>query len=143
MPAVARAEIVIEQPIDAVFARLVDFSRWSGWMPALFRPARGPARALAAADRIVVLLGGALPMALRVLRVSQPAELTWRGGIPGILVGEHAFYLNDLGGGRTRILSEERFSGLLAHAPVLQGMVERSGTKVGAAMLGALAGGFR
>jgi hypothetical protein len=143
MPAVARAEIVIDQPIDAVFGQLVDFGRWSGWMPPLFRPARGPARALAVADRIVVLLGGALPMALRVLRVSQPGELAWRGGIPGILVGEHAFYLNDLGGGRTRVLSEERFSGLLAHAPLVQGLVERSGSKAGAAMLGALASAFR
>jgi hypothetical protein len=143
MPAVARAEIVIEQPVDAVFAQLVDYHRWSRWMPPLFRPARGPSRALAVADRIVVLLGGALPMALRVLRVSKPGELTWRGGIPFLLVGEHAFYLDDLGGGRTRVLSEERFSGLLASTPVVQGMVERSGAKAGAVILGALAGAFR
>jgi hypothetical protein len=51
--------------------------------------------------------------------------------------------LNDLGDGRTRVLSEERFSGLLASAPLVQGLVERSGSKAGAAMLGALASAFR
>jgi len=142
MPAVSRAEIVINEPIAVVFSALVDFGSWSRWMPALFRPARGPARALAVADRIVVLLGGALPMALKVLRVAPHSELAWRGGVPGLLVGEHAFYLHDLGDGRTRVLSEERFSGLLAHIPGVQSLVERSGTKAGAAMLSALAQSF-
>lgn len=139
MPAVSRAEIVIEKPIAMVFGELIDFGRWARWMPSVFRPARGPQGPLSVADRIVVLLGGALPLALRVLRVSPNAELTWRGGIPGVLVGEHAFYFDDLGSGRTRVRSEERFDGLLSHLPLVQGLVERSGTKAGGAMLDALA----
>jgi hypothetical protein len=138
MPAVARAEIVIEKPVAAVFGELVDFGRWARWMPSLFRPARGPLGPLAVSDRVLVLLGGALPLGIRVLRVSPNAELTWRGGIPGLLVGEHAFYFDDLGSGRTRVRSEETFAGLLAHVPFVQGLVERSGSKVGAAMLDAL-----
>lgn len=139
MPAVARAEIVIEKPIAAVFGELVDFGRWARWMPSLFRPARGPQGALSVADRMVVLLGGALPLGLHVVRVSPNAELTWRGGIPGLLVGEHAFYLDDLGSGRTRVRSEEHFEGLLANMPLVQSLVERSGVKAGVAILGALA----
>jgi hypothetical protein len=138
MPAVSRAEIVIEKPVAAVFGELVDFGRWTRWMPGMFRPARGPKGPLAVADRVLVLLGGALPLGIRVLRVSPNAELTWRGGIPGLLVGEHAFYFDDLGSGRTRVRSEETFGGVLAHIPLLQGLVERSGSKVGAAMLDAL-----
>lgn len=138
MPVVARAEIVVDKPAAVVFAELADFSRWPRWMPALFRPARGPQRALAAADRIVVLLGGALPVALRVLRVLPHGEVTWRGGVPFVLVGEHAFYLDDLGGGRTRVRSEERFSGVLAHTPFVRALIERSGAKAGAVMLSAL-----
>jgi hypothetical protein len=142
MPAVARAEIVIDTPCAAVFSELVDFGRWARWMPPVFRPSRGPNGPLSATDSIVVLLGGTLPMRLRVLRVSPPNELAWRGGLPGVLVGEHAFYLEDLGDGRTRVVSEERFSGLLASTPIVQGLVERSGTKAGAAMLAALARAF-
>jgi hypothetical protein len=138
MPVVARAEIVIEKPVAAVFGELVDFGRWARWMPSLFRPARGPLGPLAVSDRVLVLLGGALPLGIRVLRVSPNAELTWRGGIPGLLVGEHAFYFDDLGSGRTRVRSEETFAGLLAHVPFVQSLVERSGSKVGAAMLDAL-----
>lgn len=139
MPAVSRAEIVIDKPVAVVFGELVDFGRWARWMPSVFRPARGPERALSVADRFWVRLGGALPLALSVLRVSPNAELTWRGGLPGLLVGEHAFYFDDLGGGRTRVRSEERFEGLLAHLPLLQSLVERSGVKAGTAMLDALA----
>lgn len=141
MPAVARAELVIDQPINAVFSQLVDFGRWARWMPAVFRPVRGPNGPLAVAETIVVRLGGALPARLRVVRVSPPSELAWRGGVPGILVGEHAFYLEDLGG-RTRVVSEERFSGLLSQAPVLRDLVVRSGTKAGEAMLSALSHAF-
>lgn len=139
MPAVSRAEIVIDKPIAVVFGELVDFGRWARWMPSVFRPFRGPERPLSVADQIIVRLGGALPMVLRVLRVSPNAELTWRGGLPGLLVGEHAFFFDDLGSGRTRVRSEERFEGLLAHLPLLQSLVERSGTKAGTAMLDALA----
>jgi len=110
-------------------------------MPPVFRPARGPAGPLSATDSLVVLLGGALPMRLRVVRVSPPSELAWRGGLPGLLVGEHAFYLEDLGSS-TRVVSEERFTGLLAHTPIVQGLVERSGTKAGTAMLSALSLAF-
>jgi hypothetical protein len=139
MPAVSRAEIVIDKPIAIVFGELVDFGRWARWMPSVFRPSRGPEGPLSVADQIVVRLGGALPLVLRVLRVSHNAELTWRGGLPGVLVGEHAFFFDDLGSGRTRVRSEERFEGLLAHLPILQSLVERSGTKAGTAMLDALA----
>lgn len=138
MPAVSRAEIVINQPVAAVFGELIDFGRWARWMPPVFRPARGPSGPLAVADRLLVRLGGALPMGLRVVCVSPNAELTWRGGVPGLLVGEHSFYFDDLGGGQTRVRSEERFAGLLAHVPLLQSLVARSGEKAGAAMLEAL-----
>lgn len=139
MPAVSRAEIVIDKPIAVVFGELIDFGRWARWMPSMFRPVRGPQGPLSVADQVTVRLGGALPLGLRVVRVSPNAELTWRGGLPGLLVGEHAFFFDDLGDGRTRVRSEECFEGLLAHVPLLQRLVERSGEKVGASLLDALA----
>lgn len=139
MPPVARAELVIEQPAAVVFAALADFSTWSQWMPREFRPAWGPQRALATGDWFLSLLGGALPTPLQVVRSTPNSEITWRGGVPGVIVGEHAFYLEDLGGARTHVRSEEPFTGLLTLPSFMHTAIERAGTRGGAKMLEGLA----
>lgn len=51
-----------------------------------------------------------------VLAIDPERELCWLGsiGIAGLLDGEHAFVLEAVGGGRTRLRQVETFTGILA-----------------------------
>ena len=135
MAVVAAAEIELDKPIDELFARFVDYTTWDSWMPKSFRPVRGPARALQVGDRVAVRMGPGLLTPLSVLRVRDNREICWRGGIPGLSVGDHSFFFDDLGEGRTRIRSEEPFRGLLPSLGPLGRAIEREASNAGKDML--------
>jgi hypothetical protein len=132
MSVFAHAQLELDRPIDEVFARFVDFSTWRHWMPDAFAPVHGPKRALRPGDRVVVRMAGIALAPLRVLRVELDREVCWRGGIPFLLAGEHSFFFDDLGAGRTRIRSEEPFSGLLTRIAPVGKRIERDAGAVGA-----------
>ncbi|MDH5676888.1 MAG: hypothetical protein OEZ06_32530 [Myxococcales bacterium] len=135
MSVIARAQIELPQPISNAFAQFTDYSTWSAWMPASFRPLRGPRRALRAGDRLLVRMGPGLVTRLEVLRLQGDREICWRGGVPGLIVGEHSFFFDDLGEDGTRIRSEEPFRGLLPRiSPIGQAIAQQAGA-VGEAML--------
>jgi hypothetical protein len=135
VPLIAEAEIVIERPVAEVFARFVDFGTWRAWMPASFAPLRGPARALGPGDRVLVRMGGVMVVPLRVLRVLPNRELSWRGGVPGVLEGEHTFVFEDLGQGKTRVRSLEPFSGALVRLWPVRALVAWRAGAIGREML--------
>jgi hypothetical protein len=135
MAVVASAEIELDEPVAALFARFVDYTTWASWMPSNFRPVRGPSRALRVGDRVTVRMGPGLLTPLSVLRLRPGREICWRGGIPGVLVGEHSFFFDDLGDGRTRIRSEEPFTGVLPRLGPLGRAIEREAGHTGMKML--------
>jgi hypothetical protein len=61
----------------------------------------------------------------KVRAVTDGVELRWGGGppLPGLADGDHFFRLVDLGGGRTRVLHGEDFTGLLV--PFLKGLLRQ------------------
>jgi hypothetical protein len=135
MKLVARAELELDKPIAEVFAKLIDYAGWPSWMPAGFQPVSGPQRALQAGDRIVVKIAPGLPGPLRILRVRSNEEISWRGGIPGVLVGVHSFFLEELSQARTRVRSEEPFSGVLTWLGPLSRTIGDSASTVSQQML--------
>jgi hypothetical protein len=140
MPFVAAAERLVTASADLCFARLVDFPSWTRWMPASFRPAAGPTRALAVGDVMRIRIAGLpLPAQLRVLRCVAGRELAWRGGVPGVLMAEHVFYFEPAGAGATRVRSEETWSGALARVRLLARRVRAMAERVGREQLDALA----
>lgn len=129
MTAIAVAEHTVDAPRDVAFAKFIDYAHWDLWMPADFRPVSGPARPLRLGDKLKVSVGrkGLILLELDVTRMREGVEICWRGGIKGLLRGDHSFFFTDLAGapGRTRIRSEEPVDGLLTVGPLGAG-VERA-----------------
>jgi hypothetical protein len=139
MTALAVAQREIATPLDFAFARFIDFSYWDLWMPKLFRPISGPARALREGDRMLVGLGrsGKLTGRLRVKRLRPNKEICWEAGIPGLLVGEHSFFFS-AAHSNTTLRSEEPFRGLLSLGPIGR-RIEQIATETGEAILSSFA----
>ncbi len=147
MSFVASASGVIHASRTDCFSRLRDFSTWRDWMPPSFRPRTGPSRPLQIGDRlelIIVAKPGGLPIfaRVRVVRVEQDREITWRGGIPELLVGEHAFLFEDAEGqpGATLVRSEETWSGALTSVGFAKNMISASASRIGREQIEALTG---
>lgn len=136
MPFVAESSRSIAAPPEAVFDKLADVHSWRAWMPRSFRPlgrARGPLRVGGSAR---VRIAGAAPAKLVITTLARPREITWCGGIPGLVRAEHRFLFEPDGTG-TLARSVETWSGPLAALtrPALRLLAER----IGAQQLEALA----
>jgi hypothetical protein len=128
MSVIAEVEQTIPGPIDAVFARFIDYPSWTAWMPALFTPLRGPSRPLVQGDRLLVRVKG-LPTTLTVDRLEASRQVCWSAGLPGFLHGRHTFTFEAVDSGSTRIRSVEPWTGLLTYvvASSLQRAAEDGG----------------
>jgi hypothetical protein len=113
--------IDIQASADAVWRVLTDFNRYEEWNPMLRNVKTD--LALGAKVKFEVLREGTSSLKLRakIVRMSEAAELAWRGGSKSILSGEHYFSLEPLDGGRCRFHHGERFRGLLL--PMFRGVL--------------------
>jgi hypothetical protein len=116
--------IEIDAPAERVWQILTDFRRYPEWNPFIRRIEGRPAKA-AELDVLIQPEGGK-PMRFRplVLTARPPRELRWIGRllIPGLLDGRHRFVVEQLDEGRSRLIHEERFTGLLV--PFLRRNIE-------------------
>jgi hypothetical protein len=114
-----RREVEIAATAERVWSVLVDFDAYPDWNP-FIRSIHGICEP---GDRLTVRIEppGARAMTFKptVLRVEPARELAWLGRVllPGVFDGEHKFTIEQLDGGRSRLVQCERFSGVLV--PVL------------------------
>jgi len=136
MSFVAKGFHLIPVTPEVAFDRLADHASWSDWMPGSFRPAGSPQGALSVGRKVRVRIGG-LPTAttIEVSEARRPAEIAWRGGVPGVLFAEHRFLFEAEGDG-TRVTSLETWSGALA--PFARLFVQPMAEHIGGQMLQAL-----
>ena len=138
----AEASIETSASPERVFDTLADHDSWAAWMPPSFKPASG-ARPLGrlrrgAKPKVVITANGlALPTKLKVTVADRPREITWCGGVRGVMRAEHRFVLEALPGGGTRIRSIERWTGLVAG--VLRPIIKRTAESVGRDQIDAIA----
>jgi hypothetical protein len=115
MSTVIHHEIEIDAPPAAVWAVLADVDEYSDWNP-FIRRLDGELRV---GERLEVEIappgGRAMTLKPTVLVAKPGRELTWLGRllVRGIVDGEHSFRIEDLPGGRSRLVQSERFSGIL------------------------------
>jgi hypothetical protein len=111
---------------EEVWAVLTDTARFPEWNP--FIPAlAGELREGARLEVRIAPPGGRAMTFKPTVRVVHPGrELRWLGrlGLPGVFDGEHAFVLEPLPGGGTRLTQAETFSGVLV--PLLRGMLGKT-----------------
>ncbi|MEP7124736.1 MAG: SRPBCC family protein [Byssovorax sp.] len=145
MSFVASASGVIPASRAVCFSHLLDFAGWEAWMPPSFRPRKGPSRLLQVGDRLELVITAkpkTLPLFIRVriVRVEQDREITWRGGVPGLVVGEHAFFFEDAEGkpGATLVRSEETWSGALTSLGFAAKRIRESASRIGREQIEAL-----
>jgi hypothetical protein len=146
MSFVASASGVIHASRTDCFSRLRDFSTWRSWMPLSFRPVRGPERDLVVGDRVFARIAPtkhALPLfiGVKIVRVTPGREIAWRGGVPGLLTGEHAFLFDDAEGepGATLVRSEETWTGALTGVGFAATRIRESASIVGQHQIDCLA----
>ncbi len=126
-----RTQIDIDAPPARVWAVLMDFPAHARWNP-FVRSIEGEARVGA---RLAIHLqppgdGGGMRFRPVVRVLEAQREFRWLGRLvlPGLFDGEHAFRLEPLPGGGTRLHHGEDFSGLLVP---LFGKSLEGGTRAG------------
>ncbi|HEY6461551.1 MAG TPA: SRPBCC family protein [Polyangiaceae bacterium] len=137
MSYVASASRTIHVPAAVAFDRLADHDSWASWMPASFRPVGRPLGRLAEGTTFRVRILGA-PFASRchVTVVRPHEEITWCGGIRGLVYAEHHFFFDAAGDGVT-VRSEETWSGPVAS--LLRPAIQRGAARVGGETIDGLA----
>jgi hypothetical protein len=119
----------IDAPADRVWRILTEFDRYPDWNPFIRRIQGAPERR--AELDILIQPDGGRPRRFRprIVTFRPPKELRWFGRLPlpGLFAGEHRFVVEPLARGRSRLIHEERFRGLLVPfvRPSLQGPVRR------------------
>lgn len=107
--------IEIEAPPEQVWGVLMDFPGHKEWDPLMTALTGQPVPG--ARLRVMVALPGRWRMVIRpqVMTCVPDREFSWQGGlpIPGLFDGRHVFRLEPAGEGKTLLVQEERFTGLL------------------------------
>ena len=105
----------IDAPPAVVWEQLADTAAYARWNP-FVRRLSGKLTAGATLTVTIAPPGGrAMTFKATVLVSEVDRELRWLGRflVPGLFDGEHSFRLEELPGGRTRLIQAERFRGLL------------------------------
>lgn len=134
MALIAQSELTVPGPVDAVFSQFVDYPRWTAWMPASFRPLRGPSRPLRAGDRLLIRITG-LPAIIHVDRVESPREVCWSGGLSGVVRARHTFTFEPAGDKATRIRSTEPWTGAFTKVKPLADRIRSGAERIGRSQL--------
>ena len=109
-------DIVIETPINEVWDLLTDFDHFETWNPFITK-IKGE---LEPGSKLEVHLQPpgtkGVDITPVLTKVEPVNEFRWKGNlwVKGIFDGEHAFRLEELENGRTRLIQCERFRGILA-----------------------------
>jgi hypothetical protein len=110
-----RTEIEIDAPPERVWSVLTDFPNYHAWNPFITSVEGELKVGSTLTIRVTPPESSESKFRPKLLVCEAPRELRWRGQllVKGLLDGEHFFRTEELGGGRTRFVHGEDFSGVL------------------------------
>ncbi|GIH78415.1 SRPBCC domain-containing protein [Planobispora longispora] len=113
-PRKVRTEIEIDASPEKVWQVLTDFAAYPQWNPFIVSAQGEPSVGATLTNRLAGN-GGEMTFTPTVLAATPGRELRWLGRfvMPGVVDGEHYFLIEDLGGGRSRLIQGETFTGAL------------------------------
>lgn len=106
--------ILIDAAPAVIWDLLVDAARWPQWKP-FVRSIKAQSKLTAAATfKMRICVKGSLPAPVKavVCDFDPPRHIAWRSGLPPVVISIHRFRLYEENG-RTRLVSQEEFSGAL------------------------------
>jgi len=117
-------ELIVEKaaevraPAAAIWEQMMAVKEWPSWQPFITKARiASDYENLSCGSRIrfSLMAGGpaSLPLTAAVTEFDRPRRLAWTGGLHGWFYAEHSFDFEDQGGGVTRVVSRERFTGHL------------------------------
>ncbi len=108
-------EVVIDAPVQQVWAALVDFERYQDWNPFIPHAAGTPDVGTVLNIRIRPVGKKSQKYKVQILEAVHQSKLTWLGHLvlPGLCDGHHVLELLPLEGNKTKLLHRETFRGLL------------------------------
>jgi hypothetical protein len=114
------SQIVIQAEPDRIFAVIMDMPAYREWSTLLLYHGGEPQVGQRLQLELRTADGSGFRFSPTVILREEGRRFAWRGttGIRGIFDGEHHFELEPLGGGQTRLVNREHYSGLLS--PIFQ-----------------------
>lgn len=113
------AEVKVDMSIEAdatpetLWKWMADIPAWPGWKPFIISSSYVKGKNLETGSVVKFKpKAGAISISLKatIVESTPPKRLAWEGGFPG-LHAVHSFDFEDIGGGRTKITTKERFYG--------------------------------
>jgi hypothetical protein len=109
------SSIDIEAAPEQVWGILVDFAAFPSWNPFIVQAKGGAEVGRQLTLRMQPVGGSAVTLRPTVVEAIEGHRLRWLGrlGVRGLFDAEHLFILDPLGASGTRLVQQEKFSGLL------------------------------
>ena len=104
-------EVIVDAPIEKVWQLLIDFDSYSNWSSMV--SFRGQPEVGKTVPLMVSILGRKIKTPVEFLKIEENKELAWRGGLSGLITGEHYFELSSIDDDKTKLVQGEKFKGLL------------------------------
>lgn len=118
-----QSEIIINAPLDKVWALMEDFDNYSKWNTMV--TFRGTPQVGDSIPMMVSLGGRVTKTPVKFLAIEKNKELRWVGGPKGLITGEHYFQFSEIDTHTTKMIQGEKFSGLMVPLlwPFLKGIL--------------------
>ncbi|KAI1347301.1 hypothetical protein F5Y01DRAFT_318846 [Xylaria sp. FL0043] len=113
----ASASIEIARSPAHVRHVLTDFAHFHKWSEGPVKAVQplAPGGRLDVGDKLKVSFGGGISVMAEITE-NSPTEFRWRGGLPGLMNGEHSFRFEEskITPGSTTFVNSEAFTGILS-----------------------------
>ena len=106
-----KSEIIINAAISDVWNLLSDFENYPNWNSML--AFKGVPKVDRKIPMKVSIMGRTNLVPVKFLKIQTESELSWKGGPPGLITGEHYFKLEVVDEKTTKMVQGEIFKGLL------------------------------